>query len=152
MTASVSQNATVVTSLESTVNDAHSTSIPKYESIPAVRTVTERSRFIPILGFTPPRWRNLLKRLSPEYRKGSQATSAFARLAVTAVSKRLQQGRETEKQDDDGAGYNEAGGGNMNILTLLLEAKDENGKKMGDLEVCAEVVTLLFGGTDTTSK
>lgn len=38
------------------------------------------------------------------------------------------------------------------ILTLLLQARDENGEGMSDLELHDELVTLLFAGHETTTS
>ena len=41
---------------------------------------------------------------------------------------------------------------NYSILTLLLQAKDENGEKMSDEELHDELITLLFAGHETTAS
>jgi cytochrome P450 len=40
----------------------------------------------------------------------------------------------------------------LDILSLLLDAQDEDGNKLSDLQVRDEVMTLLFAGHDTTTS
>ncbi|MBM7115952.1 cytochrome P450 [Archangium primigenium] len=44
-----------------------------------------------------------------------------------------------------------AGGGAEDLLSLLLEARDEDGQRLSDPEVRDEVMTLLIAGHETTS-
>ncbi|KAI0086953.1 cytochrome P450 monooxygenase pc-bph [Irpex rosettiformis] len=106
-----------------------------YATIPAVKTINERSKFAISIAVLPTWWRPLVKRL-PWYHGKGKAMEDIATLAVTAVSRRL---KSTEVRSD-------------NILSKLLDATDENGEKMGGMELSGEAMTLLVAGTDTTSN
>lgn len=107
----------------------------EYESIPAVKDFTERSKMVFLRCNVPPGWRPLLAWL-PWLQKRRRAAEAIVNLSATAVMRRL---KGPVSRDD-------------NILSRLLEARDENGQPMGKMELSAEALTLLIGGTDTTSK
>jgi benzoate 4-monooxygenase len=136
MTASASDTAQVVRSRAAAM-ESYGLEAAKleYDTIPAVKTINERSKYAISIATIPHIWRPLIKKL-PWYRTKSQAMEAIATLAVTAVARRL---TAADIRKD-------------NILSRLLEARDENGERMGKNELSAEAMTLMVAGTDTTSK
>ncbi|KAI0696280.1 cytochrome P450 monooxygenase pc-bph [Cytidiella melzeri] len=107
----------------------------EYSTIPAVKTINERSKYAISVGVLPTWWRPLIKRL-PWYQAKRKAMDDIGTLAVTAVGRRL---KSTDIRND-------------NILSKLLEATDEKGERMGKMELSAEAMTLMVAGTDTTSN
>ena len=107
----------------------------EYTTIPAVKTINERSVFAISVAVLPDWWRPLVKKL-PWYHGKSKSMENITTLAVTAVSRRL---KSNEIRSD-------------NILSKLLDAIDEKVGKMGGAELSLEASTLLVAGTDTTSK
>lgn len=108
----------------------------EYTSIPAVQSINTRSTFLATMGMLPKSWRPLLRKLPLSWFNGGHSASEFMlNLAMTAVSHRLQ--HQTTFDD---------------ILGKYLEATDDRGQKMNDEELIAEALTLLIGGTDTTSR
>ena len=107
----------------------------EYTTIPAVKTINERSVFAISVAVLPDWWRPLVKKL-PWYHGKSKSMENITTLAVTAVSRRL---KSKEIRSD-------------NILSKLLDARDEKGGKMAGAELSLEASTLLVAGTDTTSK
>ncbi|KAE8377276.1 cytochrome P450 [Aspergillus bertholletiae] len=74
----------------------------------------------------------------PFFRLGAEAISNLAGIATSAVNRRLSlQGTAEERTD---------------ILTRLIESKDDNGNKLGRLEITGEALTMITGGSDTTSN
>jgi retinoid hydroxylase len=57
--------------------------------------------------------------------------------------------RRGGRRDDDTAGRDAAGG---DLLDLLLDARDEDGRALSDRQVRDEVMTLMFAGHDTTTS
>lgn len=106
-----------------------------YTTIPAVKTINERSSYAISVAVLPTWWHPLVKKL-PWYRSKGKSMENITTLAVTAVSRRL---KSKEIRSD-------------NILSKLLDARDEKGGQMGGPELSLEAVTLLVAGTDTTSK
>lgn len=102
---------------------------------PAVRILNERGDYSASMGVLPPWVRPLLKKFHPWYRKGSVAAANLAGIAIAAVAKRLQ--TPTDRVD---------------LLSKLLEGKDDEGQPMGRPELTAEALTQLIAGSDTTSK
>jgi len=76
-----------------------------------------------------------LNKFHPWYRRGGIKKANLLGLAVVAVSQRLK--TPTDRVD---------------ILSKLLQGKDEEGKPMGRTELIAEAVTQLAAGSDTTSN
>ena len=105
------------------------------EYFPAARLVNERADYAASIGVLPPWIRLLLKKFHPWYRKGGITASNVIGLAAVAVSQRLE--TPTDRVD---------------ILSKLLQGKDDEGKPMGHLELTAEALTQLAAGSDTTSK
>ena len=105
------------------------------EYFPAVRILNERGDYSASMGVLPPWIRPLLKKYHPWYRKGSISTANLAGIAIAAVAKRLK--TPTDRVD---------------VLSKLLDGRDDEGKPMGRPELTAEALTQLIAGSDTTSK
>ena len=78
----------------------------------------------------------------PFFRSGTQAVKDLSGIAVARVNKRLTEANEK----------GEVAGGRLDLLARLMEAKDENGEKLGREELTAEAATQLIAGSDTTSN
>lgn len=136
MTASASDSAQVVRSREAGLDSYGLEKAElEYSTIPAVKTINERSKFLISVAVWPA-WIRPLLRSIPWYQSKGQAMEDIATWAVTAVIRRLKSPEIREN----------------NILTKLLEATDEDGVRMGSKELSGEAMTLLVAGTDTTSK
>jgi len=105
------------------------------EYFPAVRILNERGNYSASMGVLPPWIRPLLRRFHPWYRRGNVSTANLAGIAVAAVAKRLN--TPTDRVD---------------VLSKLLDGKDDEGKPMGRLELTAEALTQLIAGSDTIAK
>lgn len=105
------------------------------EYFPAAQIVNERADHSASIGVLPPWIQLFLNKFHPWYRKGSTKTANLVGLAVFAVSQRLK-----------------TSAGRADILSKLLQGKDDEGKPMGRLELTAEALTQLAAGSDTTSK
>ena len=105
------------------------------EYFPAVQILSERGDYTTSMGVLPPWARTLLKVCHPWYRKGSVASGHLNGLAIAAIGQRLK--TPTDRVD---------------ILSKLLQGKDDEGKPMGRLELTAEALTQLAAGSDSTSK
>ena len=105
------------------------------EYFPAARLVNERAEYAASIGVLPPWIRPLLSTFHPWYRKGSVTAGNLAGLAIVAVSQRLK--TPTDRVD---------------ILSKLVQGKDDEGKPMGRSELTAEAFTQLAAGSDTASK
>ena len=71
----------------------------------------------------------------PMFKKSLHTRSLLARMAITALAKRLASG---EARAD--------------FLTKLIAARDDNGQPLPEHELSAEALSLLVAGSDTTSK
>ena len=112
---------------------------------PAVEVLNRRGEVSATLGCMP--WLKPWARWLPDpfFRSGAQAVKDLAGIAVARVNKRL--------VEADGKGRDlEVQGGRLDLLTRLMEAKDENGEKLGREELTAEALTQLIAGSDTTSN
>lgn len=107
----------------------------EYVTIPAIKTINDRSKYNISIAVLPAWWRPLFKRI-PWYHNKSKAMENINTLAVTAVARRM---NAKDIRSD-------------NILSRLLDATDEKGQRMDKKELSAEAMTLLVAGTDTTSK
>ena len=105
------------------------------EYFPAVQILSERDDYVTSIGVHPPWARTLLKVCHPWYRKGSVASGHLDGLVIAAIGQRLK--TPTDRVD---------------ILSNLLQGKDDEGKPMGNLELTAEVLTQLAAGSDPASK
>ena len=104
------------------------------QEIPAVKTVLDRSEYTTAAAFLP-LWVRPLLLFMPVHIRGSKAMERFGTMAVTAISKRLSM--PSDKVD---------------LLSKMVEIKDDGGRPMGSQELSAEATTLLVAGSDTTSK
>ncbi|TRM63528.1 cytochrome P450 [Schizophyllum amplum] len=104
-------------------------------SVPAVRILNGRGEFSMTMGCIPPRWRPVIKRVLPEFRRGAADVQALSGIAIMAVAKRL--ATPTDRND---------------LLSKLQGARDEHGRPLGPNELTAEALTLLIAGSDTTSN
>lgn len=73
----------------------------------------------------------------PFFSKGVRAVENLAGIAVARVRDRLD---------------NEGGSDRKDLLSRLMEGKDENGEPLGRQELTAEALTQLIAGSDTTSN
>ena len=105
------------------------------EYFPAARLVNERADHAASMGVLPPWIRPLLNKFHPWYRQGGITAANLVGLAAVAISQRLK--TPTDRVD---------------ILSKLVQGKDDEGKPMGRSELTAEVLTQLAAGSDTTSK
>lgn len=71
------------------------------------------------------------------FSKGLEAVESLAGIAVAKVKERLANADNIDRVD---------------ILSRLMEGKDENGEKLGKEELTAEALTQLIAGSDTTSN
>ncbi|TCD69097.1 hypothetical protein EIP91_008739 [Steccherinum ochraceum] len=104
------------------------------ETIPAVKTVLDRSEYTTAAAHLPALVRPLML-LLPNHIRGSTAMKKFGTIAVTSIAKRL--ALQSDKVD---------------LLSKMVEVKDDGGRPMGDRELSAEATTLLIAGSDTTSN
>ncbi|KAI0695304.1 cytochrome P450 monooxygenase pc-bph [Cytidiella melzeri] len=136
MTSSASDSVQMVRSRTAAI-DAYGLEekVLEYDTIPAVKTISDRSKYAISIGVLPLWWRPLVKKL-PWFRTKRQAMDNIATLTVTAVGRRL---KSTDVKSS-------------NILSKGLESTDEHGDHMGNIELSAEAMTLMVAGTDTTSS
>ena len=79
------------------------------------------------------------------------ARAARPLLAVGAHAACRAQARHADLLGDHRAGAQRASA-ESDILSLLLDAEDEDGNTLSDLQIRDEVMTLLFAGHDTTTS
>jgi cytochrome P450 len=103
---------------------------------PAARSIDAAALFEQTLSFYARDYtlRMLRGPFSPWDRQ-QKATRALTRLIYSEISRR----RSTGARGDD-------------VLSLLIDASDENGAALTDLQIRDEVMTLLFAGHDTTTS
>lgn len=75
----------------------------------------------------------------PFFRNGVRAVENLAGIAVARVNARL------DAPDHEN-------GGRKDLLSRLMEGRDETGEKLGRAELTAEALTQLIAGSDTTSN
>lgn len=128
--------APVALSETEAVNSYYSDHKTKIEctTVPAVKTINETVDFNTFLGCFPPQWHWVFLKL-PMFKKSLHTRSLLARMAITALAKRLASG---EARAD--------------FLTKLIAARDDNGQPLPEHELSAEALSLLVAGSDTTSK
>lgn len=102
------------------------------EDVPLVKTILTRGEFTISAALMPVWTRPILRVLEPE---GHNAMKNFATLAATSIQNRLS--TPTDRVD---------------LLSRMIEGRDDRGKPMNARELCAESTTLLSAGSDTTSK
>lgn len=108
--------------------------VMKCTSVPAVKTINETVDFNTFLGCFPPQWHWVFLKL-PMFKKSLHTRSLLARMAITALAKRLA-----------------SGDSRADFLTKLIAARDDNGHPLPEHELSAEALSLLVAGSDTTSK
>lgn len=111
--------------------------------IPAIQILNSRGDFSASMGVLPPWIRPLVKKV-PWYARGSVAVKNLAGIAVAAVGKRLALDAKLQEVGEMSA--------RNDLLRRLQEARDDQGKSMGQAELTAEALTQLIAGSDTTSK
>ncbi|KIP10209.1 hypothetical protein PHLGIDRAFT_499161 [Phlebiopsis gigantea 11061_1 CR5-6] len=128
--------APVALSEDEAVNSYYSDHTVKIEctTVPAVKTINETVDFNTFLGCFPPQWHWVFLKL-PMFQKSLHTRSLLARMAITALAKRLASG---EARAD--------------FLTKLIAARDDNGQPLPEHELSAEALSLLVAGSDTTSN
>lgn len=112
---------------------------------PAVEVLNRRGEVSATLGCMPwlKPWAQWLP--DPFFRSGVQAIEDLAGIAVARVNSRL-------AEVDEEGGDVKMERGRLDLLARLMEAKDENGEKLGREELTAEALTQLIAGSDTTSN
>ena len=105
-------------------------------TVPAVKTINSGVQFNLFLGALPSLrpWRDYVG-LLPQFRESVKSRRLLAKMAVSAVAKRLASG---EPRPD--------------FLTKLISARDESGHPLPEGELSAEAGSFLVAGSDTTSK
>ncbi|KZT10043.1 cytochrome P450 [Laetiporus sulphureus 93-53] len=104
------------------------------EDLSVVESLTARTEIAPVLGFLPAYIRPFVARL-PGFRRGSDAATRLASLAITSVMRRL---AAADSRED--------------MLQRLLDGRDEEGNPMDPEELSAEALTLIIAGADTTAN
>ncbi|THH27801.1 hypothetical protein EUX98_g6398 [Antrodiella citrinella] len=102
------------------------------EDVPLVKTVLARGEFSITAALMPVWARPILRLLEPE---GHKALNTFGTIAATSIQTRLS--TPTDRVD---------------LLSRMIEGRDDGGKPMNARELCAESTTLLGAGSDTTSN
>ncbi|KAI4268747.1 MAG: hypothetical protein LQ337_007678 [Flavoplaca oasis] len=113
------------------------TSPPTYA--PAIRVLNHRGDVFATLGCLPSLKPYAAYLPDPFIRKGLTATHNLAGIAVARVNERLQAQEDGLPQRND-------------LLTRLMEAKDENGERLSREELTGEALGQLIAGSDTTSN
>ena len=101
-----------------------------------IRVLNERGEWSATVGTIPwikPYAPYLL--FDPFFPKGLKAVKQLASIAVSAVEKRVNQ--KSDRRD---------------LLSFLINARDEAGRPLPDAELKAEALTQLIAGSDTTSN
>ncbi|PSS34123.1 hypothetical protein PHLCEN_2v1833 [Hermanssonia centrifuga] len=104
----------------------------EYVTISAVDAVNVASSIVVFLGVLPPWIRPIMARF---FATKMRATGELASMVVTAVAKRLVS--SVSRQD---------------LLSKLLEGRDEQDTALSKNELSAESLTLLVAGSDTTAN
>lgn len=108
----------------------------EYTTLPAVQAINKRGTFLATMGMLPKYWWPLLRKLPLSwFSAGHAAAEMMLTLAITAVAHRSQ--HNAIRSD---------------ILGKYMEARDDRGQQLDNRELSSEALTLLIGGTDTTSK
>ena len=104
------------------------------KEVQAVKILNSRSEYSASLGALPA-WVRPLAHLLPFYASGSKSVDTLAGVAVAAVAKRLVSPNDR-----------------TDLLSKLLQGKDEAGRPLGSEELSAEALSFLVAGSDTTAK
>lgn len=103
---------------------------------PAARSIDAAALFEQTLSFYARDYTlRMLRGPFTPWDRQQQATRALTRLIYSEISHR----RSTGTRGDD-------------VLSLLIDARDEDGLALTDLQIRDEVMTLLFAGHDTTTS
>ncbi|KAJ7216047.1 cytochrome P450 [Mycena pura] len=100
---------------------------------PAIALLNGRGEYVAAMGVLPAWWRPLAAYL-PWYRARAQSASELAGMAIVAVAKRL--ATPSDRVD---------------VLSKLLDGKDEHGQPLGREELTVEAHAFLIAGSDTTA-
>lgn len=105
-------------------------------TVPAVKTINEGVYINLLMGALPflRACRRLLAPLPP-FRESMRSRGLIAKMAVSAVARRLASGEER-----------------ADFLTKLITARDESGHRLPAGELSAEASSFLVAGSDTISK
>lgn len=104
--------------------------------IPAIQILNSRGDFSASIGVLPLWLRPHIHRL-PWYSRGQKAVKHLAGIAIARVETRLAEANPTDRDD---------------LLSKLMEGKDEDGNPMGKEELISEALTQLVAGSDTISN
>ncbi|PNY27694.1 Cytochrome P450 monooxygenase CYP53A26 [Tolypocladium capitatum] len=108
---------------------------PIYAS--AIEVLNRRGEVSATLGCLP-RLKPYAKQLpDPFFTKGLSAVQNLAGIAKTCVKNRIDNPPDEQRRD---------------LLTLLMEGRDDKGEPLGREELTAEALTQLIAGSDTTSN
>nr|BAK09428.1 cytochrome P450 [Postia placenta] len=102
--------------------------------IPAIEVLTARADALFVVAYLPPWAQKIVGRL-PSFRSGYAAAPKLAGMAVAAVANRL------------ASQYDRA-----DMLSKLLQGRDEDGKPYSPEELSAEAWVLIIAGGDTTAN
>ncbi|KAI0315173.1 cytochrome P450 [Amylostereum chailletii] len=105
-----------------------------FDRTPAIKALRDLGAHTATVGSAPSSWRPLTKYI-PEINKGGRALERFSGIVAAAVAKRLS-----------------APSYRMDVLTKLLDAKDDSGAPLGPEEITAEALTVLVAGSTTTTN
>ncbi len=133
MLAAVRDSTQIVTSQKAAM-DAYGVQDAKleYKTISAVEAINSASSIGVFLGILPLWLRPIVSRF---FAAKMKARSSLGSMAATAVAKRLVS--SAFRQD---------------LLSKLLEGRDEQDRPLGKKELSAESLSLLVAGSDTTAK
>ncbi|KAI9889004.1 MAG: hypothetical protein M1814_006062 [Vezdaea aestivalis] len=103
---------------------------------PAIQVLNRRGEVSATLGCYPSLKSYAGWLPDPFFRNGLAAVQSLAGIAVSQVHERLESGK-SDRRD---------------LLARLMEARDEQGNRLGRDELTAEALTQLIAGSDTTSN
>lgn len=104
---------------------------------PAIEVINRRGEVSGTIGCMP--WIKPYAKNFPDpfFSRGVEAVQKLAGIAIARVKERLEKRSEVKRKD---------------LLSRLMEGRDENGDPMGREELTAEALTQLIAGSDTTSN
>lgn len=106
---------------------------------PAIMTLNRRGEVSSTIGCLPGLKPYAKYMPDPFFRNGVRAVENLAGIAVARVNARL----DAPEQER---------GVRKDLLSRLMEGRDEKGEKLGRAELTAEALTQLIAGSDTTSN
>ncbi|KAI0309649.1 cytochrome P450 monooxygenase pc-bph, partial [Amylostereum chailletii] len=116
------------------VEEGKAVTSEEFGDTPAVKFLRERGGYTATMGTIPSSWRPFAKYI-PAISRGKKALKSLAGVGVAAVAKRL----STPSYSVD-------------FLAKLLEGRDDSGAPLGPVELTSEALTLLLGGSATTTN